>query len=303
MLIGGSIPANAGEPDSRQRSTWRGWVYPRERGGTQQQQQGGGYAGGLSPRTRGNPWSTCCWLARGGSIPANAGEPRRTVPSGGNPRVYPRERGGTDSIMSDAKKYEGLSPRTRGNLTALRTGNVESGSIPANAGEPAGSRASSSFSRVYPRERGGTSRTSRRQYDAVGLSPRTRGNRLKSVLSGGSRGSIPANAGEPATTPITVKTTWVYPRERGGTQGMGASGSPGLGLSPRTRGNLPAGGVVGDFGGSIPANAGEPLVWGLAAGWSWVYPRERGGTFQRPGLGNADQGLSPRTRGNPSAAV
>ena len=54
-------------------------------------------------------------------------------------RVYPRERGGTGRRLGLDAAAEGLSPRTRGNPAVPAVVQLESGSIPANAGEPRGS--------------------------------------------------------------------------------------------------------------------------------------------------------------------
>ena len=71
------------------------------------------------------------------------------------------------------------------------------------------------------------------------------------------------------------------------------------GLSPRVRGNLQgvSNGVVQN--GSIPASAGEPET-PLPPVTCWtVYPRECGGTRQKPRYFRSVGGLSPRVRGNP----
>ena len=52
-------------------------------------------------------------------------------------------------------------------------------------------------STVYPRGCGGTSPTLNEGGQAEGLSPRVRGNHRQILVFSGSRGSIPAGAGEP----------------------------------------------------------------------------------------------------------
>ena len=54
------------------------------------------------------------------------------------------------------------------------------------------------------------------------------------------------------------------------------------GLSPRVRGNLYCGSLVGTQSGSIPARAGEPTATTAWCGSKPVYPRACGGTFQTP---------------------
>ena len=50
------------------------------------------------------------------------------------------------------------------------------------------------------------------------------------------------------------------------------------GLSPRVRGNHPLQGTDELIGGSIPARAGEPTIFGRSTTASGVYPRACGGT-------------------------
>ena len=70
---------------------------------------------------------------------------------------------------------------------------------------------------VYPRPRGGTAFPFRNVLLNEGLSPPTRGNRLKRVLLVDGVGSIPAHAGEPVTLGRRRVAPAVYPRPRGGT--------------------------------------------------------------------------------------
>jgi len=90
-----SIPACAGEPESREPAFRRCAVYPRVRGGTRCRRMQPSRDWGLSPRARGNLMVKHgrCWLMR--SIPACAGEPRSRVRGNKHGAVYPRVRGGT----------------------------------------------------------------------------------------------------------------------------------------------------------------------------------------------------------------
>ena len=71
----------------------------------------------------------------------------------------------------------GLSPRVRGNQSAVGTGGVGIGSIPACTGEPSVRDIGSGHGEVYPRVYGGTERMRQQVDGAHGLSPRVRGNR------------------------------------------------------------------------------------------------------------------------------
>ena len=200
----------------------------------------------------------------------------------------------------DFDEVEGLSPRTRGNPRDRCEGVEVVGSIPANAGEPQTCVPPTPRARVYPRERGGTVLTPPRGWSAAGLSPRTRGNHAGDRQRYFPTGSIPANAGEPRCAWRRACPAWVYPRERGGTGMRLAMIPPFPGLSPRTRGNLKEFLLQALFFGSIPANAGEPAPARPCPRRSRVYPRERGGTEGQTQREFAREGLSPRTRGNPS---
>ena len=193
----GSIPANAGEPQTCVPPTPRARVYPRERGGTVLTPPRGWSAAGLSPRTRGNLKEFLLQALFFGSIPANAGEPAPARPCPRRSRVYPRERGGTEGQTQREFAREGLSPRTRGNPSQSRHAKSYRGSIPANAGEPESNRVFCAVRRVYPRERGGTKLQFAGLSFLDGLSPRTRGNRRDAKAALAAARSIPANAGEP----------------------------------------------------------------------------------------------------------
>ena len=173
------------------------WVYPRERGGTSQSPNRCSAVSGLSP--------------------ASAGERLFADNSACKHRVYPRERGGT--------------------TLTLAAGGGGRGSIPASAGERLMRLGHGIWWWVYPRERGGTSEQWKRLSLALGLSPRARGNDRDLRDRGRRLGSIPASAGERASSYCPGGTSGVYPRERGGTTVTCVIGGGVWGLSPRARGN------------------------------------------------------------------
>ena len=90
----------------------------------------------------------------------------------------------------------------------------------------------------------------------------------------------------------------VYPRVCGGTSRIRRKAATIAGLSPRVRGNR--GGIPDGTGdsGSIPACAGEPMVYEAACLQYRVYPRVCGGTILSPAIRQRRMGLSPRVRGN-----
>ena len=90
----------------------------------------------------------------------------------------------------------------------------------------------------------------------------------------------------------------VYPRVGGGTTRRAGPTSATRGLSPRGRGNRPAGTKRPAPARSIPAWAGEPGHRAGGHGHAKVYPRVGGGTPRERVKGHPATGLSPRGRGN-----
>ena len=110
-----SIPACAGEPSLPTSRSMTIKVYPRVCGGTGGEVAILSLVFGLSPRVRGNLDCFQFQQFRHGSIPACAGEPYIDEYRHEDTRVYPRVCGGTDSLPKLMNKYDGLSPRVRGN--------------------------------------------------------------------------------------------------------------------------------------------------------------------------------------------
>ena len=194
-----SIPARAGEPICATGKYHRRRVYPRACGGTVSLATTSPRSSGLSPRVRGNLNRPRLTMPTVGSIPARAGEPRRTHMAMPRCWVYPRACGGTLGIPDNWKDMQGLSPRVRGNREYHLPDNAAIGSIPARAGEPHSAQASKRASSVYPRACGGTSDSRIAPHCRLGLSPRVRGNLSERTATNILEGSIPARAGEPPT--------------------------------------------------------------------------------------------------------
>ncbi len=274
-----SIPACAGEPGPLSGVCRQKQVYPRVCGGTVLPIPRGVTWAGLSPRVRGNlyPAATERWQTR--SIPACAGEPM--PPGAARPRmwVYPRVCGGTTPIAESSRKSWGLSPRVRGNPGPETVAGTRIGSIPACAGEPWRPGMQSGPPGVYPRVCGGTPAQLGVAARKKGLSPRVRGNLLAALHDDQQRGSIPACAGEPCQRQFRPFPAEVYPRVCGGTGPKARPGQVWSGLSPRVRGNRPAGSGLVPSAGSIPACAGEPGQGPAGQPRPRVYPRVCGGTW------------------------
>ncbi len=88
----------------------------------------------------------------------------------------------------------------------------------------------------------------------------------------------------------------------GGTVGSLIHKMAETGLSPRVRGNPWYRRDAGNWAGSIPACAGEPLSLTTRQPKSMVYPRVCGGTASELELSPTYSGLSPRVRGNPGTS-
>ncbi len=135
-----------------------------------------------------------------------------------------------------------------------------------------------------------------------GLSPRVRGNRLRTRRPSMPARSIPACAGEPPGAWIARTLDTVYPRVCGGTPRRIRSPGRIQGLSPRVRGNPSVCSAHVFANGSIPACAGEPEFAPDASIQIKVYPRVCGGTPAAKPACLVFGGLSPRVRGNPKTA-
>ena len=131
-----------------------------------------------------------------------------------------------------------------------------------------------------------------------GLSPRVRGNRDAWSVRVAGFGSIPACAGQPRCIPQSEHRMEVYPRVCGATSIAGIRKSEQKGLSPRVRGNLDSMTVGAIRQRSIPACAGQPRRRPVPSPSPGVYPRVCGATLSRDAPLPAQQGLSPRVRGN-----
>ena len=297
-LMRRSIPAHAGEPASDEAGRAKRPVYPRPRGGTPRPSLRPPLSAGLSPPTRGNQTLGTFNDFAARSIPAHAGEPISALMALKEEEVYPRPRGGTVPYGVSPPSSPGLSPPTRGNRLVWRGDRGRWRSIPAHAGEPSPQTAQAHPVSVYPRPRGGTELTSLYGALTSGLSPPTRGNRLRRPTQRHRRRSIPAHAGEPYRADDSRADDEVYPRPRGGTDMLAVNPIRVTGLSPPTRGNPAPKATPTRLSRSIPAHAGEPEMSALVAPRRGVYPRPRGGTRGSDNTTPALRGLSPPTRGN-----
>ena len=158
-------------------------------------------------------------------------------------------------------------------------------------------QATREHSRVYPRVGGGNTAIGALIYLHHGLSPRGRGKLPPLPPPPSGKGSIPAWAGETLSSLLCANFQEVYPRVGGGNVLMSRSATSGAGLSPRGRGKLPPVDDAAIQIGSIPAWAGETLLFGSKNAICSVYPRVGGGNPRSVHYAGGGVGLSPRGRG------
>ena len=295
---GGPIPARAGQPIRRTRSTRPSWAYPRSRGATDIGKSDGCAIWGLSPLARGNPRRPLPQAWPPGPIPARAGQPGGPCSLSCAAWAYPRSRGATSSLPAPWALDGGLSPLARGNPGQRQHRALFRGPIPARAGQPEWLFREYPWIRAYPRSRGATVPWQMCRAAWPGLSPLARGNRGSLARIEQPGGPIPARAGQPMWGRRARRALWAYPRSRGATVLHSQAVSPSKGLSPLARGNhwLPQ--FFSLPSGPIPARAGQPSRHLRGAGWHGAYPRSRGATnITRLEL-DYMKGLSPLARGN-----
>ena len=151
-----AIPACAGEPPAPAAYPPAVEVYPRVCGGTPPLCLRPLRGAILSPRVRGNRIRAVQLTGVADSIPACAGEPHAAHRHRYRRRVYPRVCGGTARRVPLVISWSGLSPRVRGNRSAVTAAPACIWSIPACAGEPDASSSGTPPGEVYPRVCGGT---------------------------------------------------------------------------------------------------------------------------------------------------
>ena len=235
---GGSIPASAGQPQSRLSSGCNGEVYPREYGAAISPCAANSSTHGLSPRVRGSPHGAPAGWIHLGSIPASTGQPLVVSFTLSPCAVYPREYGAAATAGRTTTARTGLSPRVRGSLGKSLSRTVYNGSIPASTGQPESGARVVAVRRVYPREYGAAGHRRGDPPQNRGLSPRVRGSPRRVDCDAGSYGSIPASTGQPPHRVPADKHHRVYPREYGAATYSDPSKVGVWGLSPRVRGSL-----------------------------------------------------------------
>ena len=235
-LIGGSIPACAGNPRGRSGATASRGVHPRVCGESTVAESIQGSQRGPSPRVRGIRDVALDGGVATGSIPACAGNPRSVIVIRTAPRVHPRVCGESGRPPGSRCRGSGPSPRVRGILPADPQAALLPGSIPACAGNPTTSPRSVPLAWVHPRVCGESRHAPFHPAFLGGPSPRVRGIRQNAQGRRPGRGSIPACAGNPVEDPDCLRVGGVHPRVCGESSRGFASPILMVGPSPRVRG-------------------------------------------------------------------
>ena len=135
----------------------------------------------------------------------------------------------------------------------------------------------------------------------LGLSPPTRGSHGVAACAAVGLRSIPAHTGKPSIGLLRLRAIGVYPRPHGeATCDVRYIPAP-RGLSPPTRGSLRHHQRAERHRGSIPAHTGKPLAISRRRRVTRVYPRPHGEAGRGTLAKWRKKGLSPPTRGSPSA--
>ena len=213
----GPIPACAGQPIRFGNRCIFCGAYPRVCGATAYGKLVNTLRGGLSPRVRGNRPRKSVDPLRMRPIPACAGQPIDVSNVVATITAYPRVCGATPDELLRCGLLLGLSPRVRGNLSALHAAQLAAGPIPACAGQPIDVSNVVATITAYPRVCGATPDELLRCGLLLGLSPRVRGNLSALHAAQLAAGPIPACAGQPSLVATFLGRVGAYPRVCGAT--------------------------------------------------------------------------------------
>ncbi len=195
-------------------------------------------------------------------------------------RAHPRGCGADARAAVVASPREGSSPRVRGRLGADFQAGLESGLIPAGAGQTVSVRRGIWSPRAHPRGCGADERDITPAGLGEGSSPRVRGRHAVFHGTVHSTGLIPAGAGQT--------------RIRGGFVDRGE------GSSPRVRGRQIPELEARIRRGLIPAGAGQTQFHQVLCAWQGAHPRGCGADSIAFLVLWAAWGSSPRVRGRRS---
>ena len=170
---------------------------------------------------------------------------------------HPREYGENDATFSWSLTQVGSSPRIRGEYPAPSLNDIIGGIIPANTGRISHFAEQLRHGWDHPREYGENSGAGCPPCFDFGSSPRIRGEWCCFLRVVGGVGIIPANTGRISGGWLKPTPGGDHPREYGENIMPRSISLPGLGSSPRIRGEFLKRGAQLLLNGIIPANTGR----------------------------------------------
>ena len=206
-------------------------------------------------------------------------------------------------MLNDCPAGTGPSPRVRGKRRRDASAPYEWRSIPACAGETAPGSRVTPAPPVHPRVCGGNDYAGAVADAELGPSPRVRGKRQRAGPRRRQVRSIPACAGETASSRGAIPGAPVHPRVCGGNLVDTYRTPFWTGPSPRVRGKRFQRVLERVSAGSIPACAGETSARRRPARSPRVHPRVCGGNIGRRPDTVINPGPSPRVRGKRQVAA
>ena len=276
FLLGGLIPARAGNTSRPRGGSRRRWAHPRSRGEHLTVAVLVAFMGGSSPLARGTLLSGAKDAVGGGLIPARAGNtPSQTsAPTCGG--AHPRSRGEHAGASWPHRSPPGSSPLARGTRMFLLAHFCADGLIPARAGNTWRALGVWVKRWAHPRSRGEHSVRGGGEYPPMGSSPLARGTHDEDICSLCNGGLIPARAGNTLRRYRAVCSFWAHPRSRGEHSLRLVLGATGSGSSPLARGTPDSQPSAAGGAGLIPARAGNTFRWKTGRWGSRAHPRSRG---------------------------
>ena len=255
----GLIPARAGKTSSRSSRSATLPAHPRVCGENRAFDVLSIGRMGSSPRMRGKRSSLHSNLVEDGLIPAHAGKTTKAQEIATQWPAHPRACGENSVPVEKSCIRGGSSPRMRGKLVLLESGQGLAGLIPAHAGKTTGALTLETVYRAHPRACGENGRFNIVHSARGGSSPRMRGKRGALSYEDLRRRLIPAHAGKTAKISSLGFIVWAHPRACG-ENGVGRWPSvSGVGSSPRMRGKRAGEQKAILLLGLIPAHAGKTL--------------------------------------------
>jgi len=182
----------------------------------------------------------------------------------------------TVGMTADSGLY-GSSPRVRGRCSRVVSCMCFFRLIPAGAGQISSIYTGHGLHTAHPRGCGADPLKTTSKYTIQGSSPRVRGRLSLQTKLDGSKGLIPAGAGQILLACCRVLLSW--------------------GSSPRVRGRSQEADTLASMVGLIPAGAGQIGMWAWWKACLRAHPRGCGADFTYSAFTTHNHGSSPRVRG------